>query len=257
MQYSYTDFECMGTVFRFSFEQEQLELAENLLPSAMALLEEADSRFSTYKPNSEVSRIRLGELAVNLSSWETQLVASEADGWMEKTAGHFNPIDPSGLWDPSGLVKAWATQGAANLFESQGLTAFTINAGGDVLIGSGVSYTQLGRVGIANGRSIASEELAPLAVVDLQGTEFAAVATSGTAERGDHIWGGSLLQATVVAPDIVTADIWATAIVAGGLEQARLESSIEFLVLRENGETESSSGFDKLALELSAIGGNK
>ena len=125
-----------------------------------------------------------------------------------------------------------------------------------MLGGSGVSYPQLSRVGIANGRSIASEELAPLAVVDLQGTEFAAVATSGTAERGDHIWGGTLLQATVVAADIVTADIWATAIVAGGLDRARLESAIEFLVLRENGETESSSGFDKLALEVSAIGGN-
>jgi thiamine biosynthesis lipoprotein len=52
--------------------------------------------------------------------------------------------------------------------------------------------------------------------------ERRAVATSGSAERGDHIWLGGdpaqadFVQATVIANDIVTADVLATAIVAAG-----------------------------------------
>ena len=54
----------------------------------------------------------------------------------------------------------------------------------------------------------------------LNGTRHA-VATSGSAERGDHIWSAlaidrTYLQVTVVADDIETADVLATAIVAGG-----------------------------------------
>jgi thiamine biosynthesis lipoprotein len=51
-------------------------------------------------------------------------------------------------------------------------------------------------------------------------------------ERGDHIWlGGSveraeLIQVTVLADDIVTADVLATAIIAGG------PTSIDALVAR-------------------------
>ena len=48
-----------------------------------------------------------------------------------------------------------------------------------------------------------------------------ACATSGSAERGDHIWtigatSAVFAQATVLADDIVTADALATAIIAGG-----------------------------------------
>jgi thiamine biosynthesis lipoprotein len=49
-----------------------------------------------------------------------------------------------------------------------------------------------------------------------------AIATSGSAERGDHVWSGGsrdpapFAQVTVVAADIVTADVLATAIMAGG-----------------------------------------
>lgn len=47
-----------------------------------------------------------------------------------------------------------------------------------------------------------------------------ALATSGTAERGEHVWrigaNSTFHQVSVVASDIVTADVLATAILAGG-----------------------------------------
>ena len=56
-----------------------------------------------------------------------------------------------------------------------------------------------------------------------------AVATSGTAERGEHIWdpvhrrpARGLAAATVAARDIVRADVLATAAVARGVGAARL-----------------------------------
>ena len=52
-----------------------------------------------------------------------------------------------------------------------------------------------------------------------------AVATSGIAERGGHIIepasgrpAGGALSATVVAADLATADVWATAAVVAGAE---------------------------------------
>ncbi|MET3351631.1 UNVERIFIED_ORG: thiamine biosynthesis lipoprotein ApbE [Arthrobacter sp. UYEF1] len=51
------------------------------------------------------------------------------------------------------------------------------------------------------------------------------MATSGSAERGDHIWGlprdsSAFTQVSVAAADITTADVLATAIAAGGRRQA-------------------------------------
>jgi thiamine biosynthesis lipoprotein len=51
----------------------------------------------------------------------------------------------------------------------------------------------------------------------------AAVATSGFSKRGDHIAvrdaGHSLAQATVLASDVIVADVWATAALSMGREE--------------------------------------
>ena len=74
-----------------------------------------------------------------------------------------------------------------------------------------------------------------------------AVATSGTAERGLHIWNprtyefaeNELIQVTVIADDLIKADVWATAAFAEGVDAvARLNRvpNLEALfVLRDGG----------------------
>jgi len=62
---------------------------------------------------------------------------------------------------------------------------------------------------------------AVLAVIELQ---TGAVATSGTAERGDHLWSttgidASLLAVTVTGPRLAWADAYATAVFALGGER--------------------------------------
>lgn len=61
-------------------------------------------------------------------------------------------------------------------------------------------------------------------------SRWCAIATSGTHDRGEHIWrkvtdGPSIISATVVSDDIVTSDVWATAIISGGPDMATAASA--------------------------------
>jgi thiamine biosynthesis lipoprotein len=78
-----------------------------------------------------------------------------------------------------------------------------------------------------------------------------ALATSGSAERGDHIWtagtrGAEFVQVSVAAADIVMADVLATAIVAGGtamLHRATDHWDVDVLAVRRDGELLGTPGF--------------
>jgi thiamine biosynthesis lipoprotein len=79
----------------------------------------------------------------------------------------------------------------------------------------------------------------------------AALATSGSAERGDHIWSlaagaSEFRQVSVAAADVVTADVLATAIVAGGvpmLHRATALWDVEVLAVRRDGDLLATPGF--------------
>jgi thiamine biosynthesis lipoprotein len=99
-------------------------------------------------------------------------------------------------------------------------------------------------------------------ILDLTGTPYRAVATSGSVERGDHIWSKSkqgdfkYLQATVVASDLVTADIWATALISGGKQALDLfEADINTndavaVVTTSDGSISSTRGFAQVLADL-------
>lgn len=254
----------MGTTFIFQIadSDDDLKTAKNV-EIACSILVDADNMFSLYKPESEVSLLNSGEL-----SWEeaskTQIdVQHQVTNWMAITEGFFSPISPEGVYDPSGLVKTWATRNAAIYLEANGYRDFTINAGGDIYLGPQVSTAPLTRVGLSNLKPIASKEAAVNMVLDLEGTDFRAVATSGSAERGEHIWVGTssneskeLIQASVAAVDILTADIWATALISGGLEALALfESKVDpadavAMVTTSNGKILTTPGFSQILANL-------
>jgi thiamine biosynthesis lipoprotein len=115
---------------------------------------------------------------------------------------------------------------AADVLLNAGVRDFTLNAGGDIFIADGVTDAVNWRIGISKTVSIASPEAGVLTVLDLKGTGFNSMATSGSAERGLHIWNPKapgkksaqeLLQVSVIAKDLVTADVWATAAFAEGI----------------------------------------
>ena len=197
-------FESMGTVASVDGPAE-------LMPSIEACFEEFEARFSLYRPDSELSRIASGDLLLPHSSEALLATYMRAIQWRDRTNGSFTPHRPDGVIDLNGTVKAEAIDTAGAVFDAAGCTDWTINVGGDILT------RRQEPIGLVDPHR---RDALLLSVILTGGRR--AMATSGSAERGDHIWlGGSLgpsvfAQVTVIADDIVTADVLATAIVAAG-----------------------------------------
>ena len=181
---------------------------------AFAWLREVDAVFSTYREDSEISRLDRGELALGDCRPEVDEVLTACLALERRTGGCFS-ARPAGRLDPSGYVKGWALGGAARRLDAE---HFCINAGGDVLARGRSAANRGWRVGIRHPEQ--PERLAAvLAVEDL------AVATSGEYERGAHIVDprtgrppAGLLSVTIVGPDPALADAYATAAFAMGAD---------------------------------------
>jgi len=205
-------FETMGTVASIELPKTYA----SVLPSMEAVFLSVDELFSLYRPGSELSRIADGRLDLPHASPTLRASYERSIEWRILTSGLFSAHRPDGVLDLNGIVKAEAIESAGALLDNAGCPAWTINVGGDILVrGEHASWT----TGIADP----NRDDALLCSIALGG-ERRALATSGSAQRGDHIWRGSELarthfaQVSVIAADIVTADVLATAIVAGGPE---------------------------------------
>jgi FAD:protein FMN transferase len=187
---------------------------EEAVGQVWSMLHKVDALFSTWRDDSELMRLRRGELDGALAHpWqeEVALLCAEAQ---RRTGGLFNASYPgAGGYDPTGLVKGWAVEkAAAHLANVPGIS-FCLNAGGDLVAGSGhESRPSSWRVGIEDP-SHSGSIAATLDVVS------GGLATSGTAARGAHIADprsfGAVDRAgsvTVWGPSLVWADVWATAL---------------------------------------------
>lgn len=230
----------MGTVVSIELP----ERFSSTLDSVDDIFRAVDERFSLYRPESELSRIASGTLPLARASAELRASYERSIEWRIHTEGLFSPNRPDGVLDLNGIVKAEAIESAGALLDSAGCTAWTINVGGDILVRSDRTPWVTGIVDPADpGGLLCSFEMAGAR---------RAVATSGSAQRGDHIWrGGELgpthfVQVSVVAGDIVTADALATAIVAGGpdaLDQITDRWPVDVLAVDRAGAMLATPGF--------------
>ena len=187
-----------------------------------------DDIFSTWRADSEVSRLARRELSLREVSAELRTVLELCDQVSEDSHGAFDihvgadprvePREGLGPIDPSGLVKGWALQRAAEDLRRAGATNFAINAGGDVITAGVPRPGERWRVGIRHPWQ--RDKVAMVLEVSDVG-----VATSGRYERGDHIIdprtgqpASGLMSVTVVAEDLAFADGYATAALVLGDE---------------------------------------
>ncbi|MFB8749892.1 FAD:protein FMN transferase [Streptomyces parvulus] len=239
----------MGTVFSFDVRGGEPAAVRTALDEAVAQLRRADEVFSTYREDSQVSRLARDEVAVGECAPEVAEVLGLAAEAERVSEGWFS-TRYRGRLDPTGIVKGWAVERAARRLASAGATGVSLNGGGDVQLlgtpGSGRPW----RVGV-------SDPLRPgglAAVVSAAGAAELAVATSGSAERGAHVvdprTGRSavtdLLSVTVVAPRLTWADCWATAAFAMGSREGLrwLESlpGVEGLLITAGDEVRCTGG---------------
>ena len=186
-----------------------------LIADVCRWLHEVDARFSTYKPESEVMRLRRGEITAADASADLRHVLNAcADLWRD-TDGYFDAY-AGGPLDPSGYVKGWSVEVASARLAAAGSTNHYINAGGDIRMRGHHPDGGPWRVGIRHPWE--ADKLSwVLALND------GAIATSGTYERGDHVINPrtgkparGLRSVTVVGPDLSLADAYATAALAMG-----------------------------------------
>lgn len=247
---------CMGTGFRFQGQSElEAGAVDFALQTACGILHEADSIFSLYETESWLSKLATGKVSLADCPPVVSEIWDACELWEERTDGWFSAFTPQHTFDPSGLVKTWAAKQAADSLIADGVVDFTVNAGGDIYISDLASGDLDFRVGLSRPVSIASAESGALSVLDLSGTPFRAVATSGSAERGNHIWNPKaagrefateLVQMTVIAADLVEADVWATAAFAEGLESmSRLDGlgTVEAFCILADGQIAATPGF--------------
>lgn len=209
-----------------------------------------DETFSTYKETSEISRINRGELSVSEYSEPVQTILALSAETKRETRGYFD-IQRDGLYDPSGIVKGWSIQNAAQMLRARGVRNFYIDAGGDIQV-SGHKDGKGWRVGIRNPFNRV-ENVKVLLLTDR------GIATSGTAIRGQHISNPhdprkpilDIVSLTVIGPNIYEADRFATAAFAMGrqgiyfLEQL---DGFEGYMIDNQARATLTSGFERYVL---------
>lgn len=204
-----------------------------------------DAKYSTYKKNSEISKINRG---LPKSKWSRQMkvVLKLCERTKKDTDGYFD-IEHGGQLDPSGLVKGWAIYNVAKMLSGQGFKKFYIDAGGDIQACGTNIENKPWRVGIKN-------PFKPKEIIKIVATSSGGVATSGTYARGQHIYNpfksysplNDIASLSVIGPNIYEADRFATAAFAMG------KKGIEFIESLEGFEA-YMVGTDKMATMTSGF----
>jgi thiamine biosynthesis lipoprotein len=253
----------MGTVV--SFDVPAQARADGSLAAAIRWLHWVDRVFSPFRADSDVSLLAAAEITLDGCADEVAEVIAACAALRAFTGGYFSAA-PHGGFDPSGYVKGWAVERCAQILSEAGSASHLVNGGGDVQcvggrpgagvgigaglgpgVGPGTGRPEPWRVGVA-------DPLRPGRLALVVEAADGAVATSGTAERGDHIINpilgrpaGGLASITVVGRSLALADAFATAAFAMGPSLARdwTESldGYDAYAITPGGETWQTSGF--------------
>lgn len=201
------------------------DAARGAWAQAMAVLHEVDRVFSTYRPDSFVSRLGRGEIGLEDCPPEVAEVVELGAAAERDSGGAFSirlpGPDGRPVLDPSGVVKGWAVERAAEPLRALPDTDFCLSAGGDMTCRTLDPASPPWRIGIEDPAD-------PARVLAVVPVFTGAVATSGTAHRGEHLVDGrtgrppsGIASVTVVAASLTWADIDATAAYAQGEDAAR------------------------------------
>jgi thiamine biosynthesis lipoprotein len=223
---------------------------QDFLDDAFAYLISVDERFSTYKEGSEISRLNRGEISESNMSEEMKEVFALAGKTKQETQGYFDIRCPDGRLDPSGIVKGWAIHNVAKIISDAGRKNYFVNAGGDIAMSGKNEKGEDWSVGIRNPFN----ESEIVKVVYPRGK---GIATSGSYIRGAHIYNPhaptdelqEVVSITVIGPDVLEADRFATAAFAmgrRGISFVETLPGLEGYMIDNSGVATSTSGFSAL-----------
>ena len=179
-----------------------------------------DATFSTFKEDSEISRINRGELRREDAHPHVRHVLERCELLRDETDGYFDMRTPDGSIDPSGLVKGWAVDRAAAILDDAGLHNYAVSAGGDMRVRGRAVPELAWRVGIQHPldrQQVAAVIETPPISRSPRPVRTPAEITCGIPHRPPS---SGILSVTIVGPELATADAYATAAFAMGPERA-------------------------------------
>jgi thiamine biosynthesis lipoprotein len=260
----------MGTVVSYRIEPGETggTAARAALDASIRELHRIDRLFSTFDPNSPMSRFRMGEAVGEAAHEEITALLRRCGRARQLTAGWFDPWAMPGGVDPTGLVKGWAIERVAAILAGAGVRAALVNGGGDI---ASVGPEMNGHPWLVGIRHPWREE-SLACVVELEANH--AVATSGTYERGAHLIDpftgrqagarlgapgrvARVVSATVVGPSLALADAMATALAVAGREgvsvaEGLVERGYESYRIFADGREEATARFPFAAAAATA-----
>lgn len=182
-------------------------------------LREVDRVFSTYRQDSYVSRLRRGDVELADCPAEVAEVLAIGAEAARRSDGAFSirlPTPDGPMLDPTGVVKGWAVERAAEVLQDLDGTDFCLSAGGDMVCYTGTTSSPAWRIGIEAPHD-------PSQLTGVVPVSNGAIATSGTAHRGQHIIDArtgkpptGIASVTVITDSLTRADIDATSAYAHG-----------------------------------------
>jgi thiamine biosynthesis lipoprotein len=245
----------MGTAISVDLRSDRVPAT--VVDAVFAHLRDIDARFSTYRVDSEISRLARGELEEADCRPDVRHVLAACDHLAVTSGGAFDARHQGAIGglDPSAFVKGWAVEEAAWILDDAGAADYIVNAGGDVIARGYAAPDRRWRVGIRHPHE-AHRVAAVLSVSDR------AVATSGTYERGEHILdprtgrpATGLRSMTVVGPRLGHVDAYATTAFVMGLDGLRWVAEHpdhDALAITNDDRVVRTSGMDRYLVSAAA-----
>lgn len=179
-----------------------------------------DHIFSPFRTNSELTLYNHRKIEMTGTNLLFQEVFALSIWAKEMTQGLFS-ANFVGKYNPTGAVKGWAIEKAeriqlAPLLSYPNFVAVNLNGGGDMQFSSSDKHNWQWEIGIVNPFDNKK-------VISCFRMKNGAIATSGTSQRGEHLFNSStgraipeknfnVISSSVIGSELTYSDIWATAI---------------------------------------------
>jgi thiamine biosynthesis lipoprotein len=233
----------MGMPITIKIAQNEERKTKKDLEKVFDYFRYVDAQYSPFKEDSQVAKLNRGEEV----SIEMKEILRLAQNLKDQTNRYFDVHRPDGKIDPSGIVKGWAIKNAAEILKKLGYTRFYVDAGGDAeIVGKNWKW------GIRNPFNVQE-------IVKVLELSDCGIATSGTYERGQHIYDpvgkkneiNDIVSMTVIGPNVFEADKFSTPAFAmgkKGIEFIEKREGLEGYMIDSKGVATMTSGFDRYVL---------
>lgn len=207
-------FPTMGTVGNLYYPEQHANFT--LEADLLNVFNRYEEKYSLYDEGSELSRVARHEIPLAEASDDIRDNFAEAMEWYLATDSIFTPFNAEGSLDLDGIIKAKALVDAKQILLTREVSDWSLNVGGDVTVSGLDPQDNAWLIGIVH--PVDKRSLGATVMLD---DRYANVATSGFSERGEHIWSArgseqQIQQTSVIAKDMLLADVLATTIIAGG-----------------------------------------